>query len=180
MSEWQDEMERALFSMDVLVALLTDGFSDSDWTDQEVGVAVGRGVPVVPVRMGKDPYGLMGKYQALRGHTNAEEIAVAIFECLLDYDGLQPLATDAFISAITQSPNYATSNNLATYLPDIRQLSSRQVRDLVDAFNGNGQVYRSFGFGRCIVEQLHRLTGDDYMIVDDELVMGSPPEDLPW
>ncbi len=38
--EWQREVERALFSMDALVALLTPDFHDSNWTDQEVGVAI--------------------------------------------------------------------------------------------------------------------------------------------
>ena len=55
MKEWETEIESALFSMDVLVALLTDGFHDSNWTDQEVGVAIGRKIPVVPVRLGKGP-----------------------------------------------------------------------------------------------------------------------------
>ena len=36
MMEWQLEIERALFSMDLLVALLTPKFSESNWTDQEI------------------------------------------------------------------------------------------------------------------------------------------------
>ena len=63
--EWELEIERALFSMDILLALLTDGFSESKWTDQEVGFAVGTKVPILPVRLGKDPYGFMGKFQAI-------------------------------------------------------------------------------------------------------------------
>jgi hypothetical protein len=63
--EWQDEIENALFSMDTFVALMTDGFHDSIWTDQEVGVAFGRGVPIISVKLGKDPYGFIGKFQAL-------------------------------------------------------------------------------------------------------------------
>lgn len=42
--EWQDEIEAALYSMDALAAILMPGFKDSDWTDQELGVAIGRGV----------------------------------------------------------------------------------------------------------------------------------------
>ncbi|MDE2683028.1 MAG: toll/interleukin-1 receptor domain-containing protein [Chloroflexota bacterium] len=79
MHEWQSEIERALFSMDLLVALLTEKFSESNWTDQEIGVAIGRGVPVVPVRLGRDPYGFIGKYQAIRG-TNASKIVDDVIE----------------------------------------------------------------------------------------------------
>lgn len=64
--KWQDEIELALSTMDALLALLTPGSNESKWTDQEVGVAVGRRVPVIPIRIGLDPYGLIGKYQAVR------------------------------------------------------------------------------------------------------------------
>ncbi|MGA9048524.1 MAG: toll/interleukin-1 receptor domain-containing protein, partial [Dehalococcoidia bacterium] len=62
--EWQTEIENALHSMDALIALLTDDFHNSDWTDQEVGFAFGRSVPIIPVKLGRDPYGFMGKFQA--------------------------------------------------------------------------------------------------------------------
>jgi len=42
--EWQTEIEIGLSTMDALIALLTPGFKESNWTDQEVGVAIGRGV----------------------------------------------------------------------------------------------------------------------------------------
>ena len=63
--EWQNEIENALNSMDALVALLTENFHDSNWTDQEVGFAFGRGVPIIAVRLGMDPYGFLGRFQAL-------------------------------------------------------------------------------------------------------------------
>ena len=53
-------------AMDAFAALMTEGFHDSDWTDQEVGFALARGVPVIAVKLGRDPYGFLGKFQALR------------------------------------------------------------------------------------------------------------------
>src|ERR1700722_735851 len=43
--EWQTEIETALATCDALVALLHENFHDSNWTDQEIGFAMGRGVP---------------------------------------------------------------------------------------------------------------------------------------
>src|SRR5665213_2557369 len=63
--EWQDEIENALGSMDAFAALMTDNFHESFWTDQEVGFAVARAVPLIAVKLGKDPYGFIGKFQAL-------------------------------------------------------------------------------------------------------------------
>ena len=62
---WQDEIENALASMDALVALMTENSHDSDWTHQEVGFAFARGTPIIAVQLGKDPYGFIGKFQAL-------------------------------------------------------------------------------------------------------------------
>lgn len=65
-TEWQNEIEKALFSMDSLLALLSTGFSASVWTNQEVGVAFGRGIFILSVKAGEDPKGFVGKFQALR------------------------------------------------------------------------------------------------------------------
>jgi hypothetical protein len=63
--EWQDEIERALRTCHALVALLTPDFPGSRWCDQEIGICYGQGTLVVPVRMGIDPYGFIGKFQGL-------------------------------------------------------------------------------------------------------------------
>ncbi|MGH2962948.1 MAG: TIR domain-containing protein [Solirubrobacterales bacterium] len=83
--DWQDVIRYALASCEGCVALLTAGFRESPWTDQEVGWCMGRGVLVVPVEFGLNPYGLLGRYQAFRvkkGQTPAD-IALGIFELLV-------------------------------------------------------------------------------------------------
>jgi hypothetical protein len=74
--EWQSEIEKALHTMDALVAMHTPGFSQSYWTQQEIGFAVGKGVKIISLRMGEDPTGFISKHQALpRGSKTAEAIA---------------------------------------------------------------------------------------------------------
>jgi len=63
--EWQEVIELALRSCDVLLAYVTPDFNDSNWTEQEVGWALGRELVVVPLRVGAVPYGFFGSYQAL-------------------------------------------------------------------------------------------------------------------
>jgi hypothetical protein len=83
---WQDEIERALQTMDALIAVHTTGFSASIWTQQEIGYALGRNVKVISFKMGEDPTGFIGKHQALpRRNRKAEEIAEEI-DKLLDAD----------------------------------------------------------------------------------------------
>ena len=73
---WQDEIERALVTMDALIAVHTVGFGASMWCQQEVGFALGRGTKVISFKMGEDPTGFIGKHQALpRRNRTAEQIA---------------------------------------------------------------------------------------------------------
>jgi hypothetical protein len=84
--EWQGEVERALHTMDAFIAVHTPGFKDSNWTQQEVGFALGRGTKIISFRMGEDPTGFISKQQALaRKDRRAEEIAKEI-DALLSTD----------------------------------------------------------------------------------------------
>jgi len=81
---WQDEIERALNTMDALVAVHTPGFSKSVWTQQEIGFALGRGTKIISFEMGELPTGFLAKHQALkRQKRNAEQIAQEIARTLL-------------------------------------------------------------------------------------------------
>jgi hypothetical protein len=96
--EWQAEIERALLAMDALVAVHTVGFSASNWTQQEIGFALGRGVKVISFKMGEDPTGFISKRQALsRQGKTAEQVAKEI-DALLHADPL----TNARIEAAQQ------------------------------------------------------------------------------
>ena len=82
-TEWQDEIEEALNSMDGLLAILSDGFSQSTWCNQEIGWALGASKICVSLRAGEDPPGFAGRFQAVRmGDGNPLRIAREIFDIL--------------------------------------------------------------------------------------------------
>lgn len=82
--EWQVQIERALQNMEVFISIHTDKFSESVWTQQEIGFAVARGIKVIAIRMGEDPKGFISKHQAIsRGIKKAEEVAAEIDILLL-------------------------------------------------------------------------------------------------
>jgi hypothetical protein len=71
--------------MDAFLAIHTPGFSNSFWTQQEIGFAVG--VKIISFKMGEDPTGFISKHQALpRGNQKAEDVAKAVNALLLDDD----------------------------------------------------------------------------------------------
>ncbi len=65
--QWQSEIEKALMSMDAMLAFITDDFFKSAWTNQEIGYAIAKGIPVISLKLGKtDPQGFIQSRQALK------------------------------------------------------------------------------------------------------------------
>lgn len=169
---WQDEIENALASMEGFVALMTETFHDSDWTDQEVGFAFARGVPIVAVRLGKDPYGFIGKFQALSCTwlSSAEDIV----KILIKSDRM----FNAYVQALRKCPSWESGNALAKALPGIARLSMQQINELVTAYNETSELRGSFGFngskkmfyGPGLVSYLNRLGPRRFVIGTSGLI----------
>lgn len=139
-TSWQDEIERALATMDGFVALMTKNFHASEWTDQEIGYAIARGVPIVAVNLGTAPYGFIQKFQALTA--NWDEAPLQIVKAFIQHD--RGLA--AYIEAVKDCSSWDAANALAELLPDIPTLSEEQIDELVLAYNENGELRGGWGF----------------------------------
>lgn len=169
---WQDEIENALASMDGFIALMTEGFHDSNWTDQEVGFAVARGVPIIAVRLGKDPYGFIAKFQGL---SSTWLLAVEdIMKILIKNDKI----LSAYIQALRNCSSWDSGNILARVLPGIEKLTSSQIDELVAAYNETSELRGSFGFngtkprlyGPGLVSYLNQFGSRQFHISDKWLI----------
>jgi len=173
--EWQGEIENALMSMDAFVALLTENYHDSNWTDQEVGFAICRDVPIIAVKLGLDPYGFIGKFQALSGHWDEtttswdwDEAAMRIARLLIK----QPRMLDAYIAALPKCFSFEDGNTLSQILPKIKKLTNEQAKAMMSAYNQNLQLRGSWGFngtrpsqfGDGLAVHLSRATGKKYVM----------------
>jgi hypothetical protein len=166
--EWQEEIENALSSMDAFVALLTEKFHESFWTDQEVGYALARGVPIIAVKVGIDPYGFIGKFQALSSTwDDAPEKVVSLLMT-------EPRMVDAYIAALPRCASFGQGNTLSHVLPSIRELTDAQAERLMSTFNQDPQLQGSYGFngkwaskfGDGLAAHLSRLTGQQYVMTE--------------
>jgi hypothetical protein len=143
--KWQKEIELALNTMDVFVPLLTEDFHESSWTDQEVGIAIGLGTVIIPIRLGRDPYGFIGENQGLAGNLNKpRELASDIVEVLLSNLRLGPLMRETFVGALEESENFITSRQFAERLSEIDGFTDNQIKRLQAALRNNDQVYNAF------------------------------------
>lgn len=113
--EWQEEILKALFSMDSLVAIITEKFNNSKWTDQEVGIALGRDVMVIPIRKNADPYGFIAKYQGLNANgKTVADVAKEVFEIIGNHPKSKNRMSEVLVNQIILSRNdvEAVSDNV--------------------------------------------------------------------
>ncbi|DAB15253.1 TPA: hypothetical protein CPT98_09695 [Candidatus Gastranaerophilales bacterium HUM_19] len=92
--EWEEQINRALQTMDFFISLHCEGFSNSVWCQQEVGYALARGVKIIPLKFdGKEnPTGFIGKYQGLsRLKKTGREVAQEIVDIVKNDKGLKNL-----------------------------------------------------------------------------------------
>ena len=157
--EWQTEIELALQSMHAMAALLTPEFHHSNWTDQEVGVAVGRGVLVVSIRLPVTPYGFIAKSQAMPGDlANPAELASALVDVLLRQQRTAERMREGLIVAIEKAMSYAAARATTSKLEAVRDLTSAQLARVEAAIAVNRQVSEPGGVAFRLRRVIERQT----------------------
>jgi hypothetical protein len=152
--EWQREILTALHSMDAMAVILTADFHESYWTDQEIGVAIERGVLVVPIRAPINPYGFIAKTQGMRADlAEPAQLASGIVEILLRRARTRDIMRDALVAAIEFAQSFATAKAVTDKLEAAGQFSPAQRNRVAAAVRSNSQVSGSFG----VPERLGRL-----------------------
>lgn len=158
--EWQTEIERALRTMDALVAMISTGFLGSRWCDQEVGIAIGRGKLVIPLRAGADPHGFLGKYQGLQaGGVAFPTLAERIVDILIQNPQSSQRMADALVERLASAWTYETAKRAIALLEQVPRLNTPQVARLVRAIDDNDQVRDAFGVPARIQNLVARQGG---------------------
>ena len=145
-SEWQSEIEIALKTCDALIAVLHEGFNESTWTDQEVGFALGRQIPVFSLRLGMAPYGLFGKKQAFKGTgKSVGQVAREFFDAYRVHEKTYEKMADIIVSLFCESPSYAASKQRVEWLKDIKIWKPAYSEAISKAMDSNSQISGSWG-----------------------------------
>ena len=145
--EWQVEIEKALFSMDALAVILTPGFNDSKWTDQEVGVAIGRDLLIIPIRKGLDPYGFIGKYQGMQAEGKTiGQVADAVFQILANHSKTKGEMAGSLVDLILLSNDVNSAIEKLNLVRRIETLPERHLEKLRDGAPSNQTLVKSDTF----------------------------------
>jgi len=144
--EWQTEIETALSTCDALVALLHPNFDESNWTDQEIGFAMGRGVPVFSVRFGQDPYGFIGRFQAFEGGAkSAPTLARELFDADRRNKQTRVAMAESLVVLFEQSNTFASAKERLGYLEELETWSPSFSARVKGAERSNSQIADAWG-----------------------------------
>ena len=177
--EWQDEIEASLHSMDALAALLTEGFKDSRWCDQEVGFAVGKDVLVIPVRKGVDPYGFIGKFQGIQGQgKTVGEVAKAIFDTLVSSPKTRNRMIRCLCNAVSQSTDIDDAMQRLKILSSVEKLPNEELQQLRAAVADNSLLKKSDTFKDSINVLFNKYNIQN--VIDAAAVFAAFDDDIPF
>lgn len=152
--EWQTQIETALSTADSLVALLHPSFHQSNWTDQEIGFAMGRGLPVFAVHYGQTPYGFIGRFQAFAGADKTPEaLAREIFDAYRKNKQTQKRMGEVLLNLFEDSGSFATAKVRIGYLEQLQAWDASFVPRLEASAQSNSQISGSWG----VPERVHAL-----------------------
>jgi hypothetical protein len=144
--EWQTQIETALATCEAFVALLHQDFHASNWTDQEIGFAMGRGVPAFAVRLGQDPYGFIGRFQAFNGSKKtAAALGRELFDAYRKNKQTHRRMSEVLVGLFEQGGSFADAKARIGYLEDLTLWEPSFSTRIRSAAKSNSQINGSWG-----------------------------------
>jgi hypothetical protein len=114
---------------------------------------------VLPIRAGLDPYGFIGRYQAVQGGGQSpENLAKALFEVLVQHDLTSVPMAEAIVDRLEDAQSYDSSKTIRQWLDKVPKWTPDLLTRLEGTIDRNSQVRGAFGVPeaiRAIVKQ-HR------------------------
>jgi hypothetical protein len=146
MSTWQQEIHRGLETMEIMLAFVTDDFHGSPWTNQEIGYALGRNIPVISLKLqNADPAGFIGNLQALKGRLDNPASSVKeIYKLLAEKLGNKHRLQTALVSAFLQSPDFTETKIRFDRLANVvTSLTEEDIAKITKGFFENSQLHQA-------------------------------------
>lgn len=188
MREWKKEILNGLTTMEVMLVLLTDDFHESEWTNQEVGFALGKGIPIICVKVGSiDPQGFISPNQALKAsYENINEAASIIHKTLINEIGQEGRLKEILIETFISSSCYIDAmENLKRLTETAERLTQIEFEKIVKGYAKNDQLYGCAGIhvgSNWFKRYLESATGKELVFNGKEVTeaIKKPLDEIPF
>lgn len=186
-AQWRAEIMKGLQTMEVMLAFITDDF-ESAYTNQEVGYALGKGIPVVSLKLGKmAPPGFLSEEQAVPGQFgNASLTARRLYPHIAEAVGKNERMQTALVASFAVAPDFdAARERFESLKANVRRLTDEQVGTIIDGFFKNENLHDAFYLTnqhKRLTKYLHAATGFEFVIEGRSLSRVAPDlgDDVPF
>lgn len=192
MEEWQKTIIKGLNTMEIMISFISDNFFSSVWTNQEVGVAIGRGIPIISLKLETiDPEGFIGSTQALKGSLEEPaKCATDIYDLICIKLNKEERIRKAIVKAFVMSEDFGQTANRFKKLQELKLLDDDDIQSIINGFNNNDNLneayYLTNKYDRLCV-YLENRTGIKYIITNNKIAIDpnqnlteEDEEDLPF
>lgn len=137
--EWQQTIKCALKTAHSLCAIITPDFINSEWCDQEVGVALGREIFCIPIKKGADPYGIFGEIQGIQSKGKmVSTVAKEVFAALCE--NRQSGYINVLIELFLNSNSEQNAMKWISLLSSISTIIKEQVLSIYNRYGDNSTI----------------------------------------
>lgn len=140
-SDWIQVIEAALANCDAMIVFLHPGFPASVWCDQEVGWALGRRRPLLPLNYGLHPHGFLGRLQDQPcSQAQPAKVANFIMDWLTKTPSLHGRLTHGLVDAFVGSGSWNFTRSVVPYLERISAVDDDDLTRMEAAARDNIDV----------------------------------------
>ena len=179
MAKWQEAILEGLETMDIMLAFVTDGFHKSYWTNQEIGFALARNIPVLSLKLQQsDPKGFIAREQALIGTVDDPAAAVpkvyeSFWSSSVQNEKLKKRLQRGLIGAFVGAWSFEDAKKYFDYMDKfVDYLSDDERAQIIKGFADNNQLRDCWHVQGHLPRFLKRMTGKSYVIKNDRLSCG--------
>jgi len=145
--EWAKVITTELHAMDVLIGLGGEKFNQSAWCQQEIGWAMGRGIPAYMINAENNapPQGFIGQLQAFRTKGDTAESRRKIFiDELINVLSTKPSVhvklRKNLVGSLGTSKSYQQTNSIIYHMGKFKDYDDDDRASVIATYNTNHQV----------------------------------------
>ena len=177
MDKWQEVILKGLKTMDIMLAFVTKDFHKSCWTNQEIGFALARNVPVLSLKLQQtsDPEGFIASEQALVGKLDdpaaaAPKVYESFWSSSVQNEKLRKRLQRGLIDAFVGAQSYRDAEKYFDCMNElVDHLSDDERARIIEGFSDNDQLRDCYHLRDHLPHFLESMTGQAYVIENKRL-----------
>lgn len=140
--EWEKIILEHLDICSIFIPIISENFKLSDWTSQEIGIAIGKNKFIIPVALdNKIPYGFIKKFQAISiNGSRIDEVISKIISIIKTNVNFKELLSESVLKIFLDSNSYNVAEQRSSFLKEF-DFTPEQINKIIKGSIDNSQIY---------------------------------------